>query len=864
MFDRVERAKVEWEATTDALRQLVLLLDTEGRVIRANRVLEQWNLGPVEAAVGRPFHQLIHPGCHRPRCPLDLDWEQTRLELDRGHSIGFTWQDPDAERFLSIELRPMVPEKKHPHSRKSHSVAVVEDISERRKAEEALRRSEEKFAKAFHSSPATMCISRNQDGLFFEVNEAFEALSGYSRAEAIGQTSLGLDLWVNPQDRTDVLDALRSEGIVRDREVQFRSRSGQPLVCRYSAETITLGGAPCVLSTVIDITERKWAEDALRREKAFSDAVLDSVPGLIYLFDERGILVGCNKKTEETTGYSVEEIGSKHIMDWLAEAGNDLEPIQAAFARVVREGYADGEVRIFSREGPRILFANGVRLVIDQKEYIVGIGTDITERKRAEEELRRHRNMLAHILNSVPLSIFWKDRDSVYQGCNANFARQMGISSSEEVLGRTDFDFHLRPEDAERIQNDDRGIVASNQPMYRYVEPFLQADGTETWMDITKVPLADDAGNVTGILGVYENVSERVHAEGQIRQLVAELKLILQVLPIQFWKLDGDGTIIGWDVENAGMAGAFPEDAIGRKFCTLFPSPLNERIHQAVSQTQRTQTPVKLSYELPIHGEAQFLEAQFLPLIERQVFVITRNITEQMRLESIAQSVEMMNNFGYIFSGIRHEIGNPINSIKIAMSVLRSQVDRYSRDKILEYVDRVLSEIGRVEYLLRSLKNFNMFESLKLRNVDLVSFMNDFLALIREDFGRQGIEVVSAVDPLSGSVYCDPRALHQLLLNLIGNAADALAGRADRRIEVRTVRRRGRKEIALLDNGCGMTPDQQANLFRPFFTSKVNGTGLGLVIVKKLLAQMDGTIEIESREGLGTTVVITLPGESTN
>jgi two-component system cell cycle sensor histidine kinase/response regulator CckA len=134
------------------------------------------------------------------------------------------------------------------------------DITERRRAEEALRRSEDKFAKAFHSGPDALVISRTDDGMVIEVNEGFLALTGYTREEAQGRTTVSLKLWANPQDREGYVAALSKHGRVRDLEHDFRTKSGNILNCMVSAELINLGDERCALSIIRDISERKRAE----------------------------------------------------------------------------------------------------------------------------------------------------------------------------------------------------------------------------------------------------------------------------------------------------------------------------------------------------------------------------------------------------------------------------------------------------------------------------------------------------------------------------------------------------------------------------------------------------------------------------
>lgn len=244
---------------------------------------------------------------------------------------------------------------------------------------------------------------------------------------------------------------------------------------------------------------------------------------------------------------------------------------------------------------------------------------------------------------------------------------------------------------------------------------------------------------------------------------------------------------------------------------------------------------------------------------EHHVSLFLRDITEQARLESIAQAINTMDNLGFIFSGIRHEIGNPLNSIKMTVSVLKNNLDNFSKETVAAYIDRTRAEISRMEYLLRSLKNFSMFEKAECQALDLGNFLAKFESLATCDLQRNHIalEVFSPANPCT--VLADPRGLHQVLLNLVANAADALGNRP--RPIVRIFSRQDGNLVWLYieDNGCGMSDEQQKHLFQPFCTTKPDGNGLGLVITKKLLALMNGSIEIRSTPGEGTSAAISLP-----
>ncbi|NOY64756.1 MAG: HAMP domain-containing histidine kinase [Nitrospirae bacterium] len=261
---------------------------------------------------------------------------------------------------------------------------------------------------------------------------------------------------------------------------------------------------------------------------------------------------------------------------------------------------------------------------------------------------------------------------------------------------------------------------------------------------------------------------------------------------------------------------------------------------------------------LTLRYGTKFIGYSVYRVSDRYLWIYATDVTEKMRLNSIAEAVNTMNNIGYIFSGIRHEIGNPVNSIKMTLSVLRDNIEIYSREKVIEYIDRALNEVSRVEYLLRVLKSFSMYENMELQNIQISSFIDNLLSMVMKDFEKKGIKIKTLIRKNAEMVYADPRALQQVMMNILTNASDALKDRENPEILISIYKMNNQIIIRVADNGCGMSEEQQKNLFKPFYTTKPDGTGLGLVIVKKMLTGMNGTIRIESRENIGTEVTLTL------
>ncbi|HSD61748.1 MAG TPA: PAS domain S-box protein [Burkholderiales bacterium] len=179
------------------------------------------------------------------------------------------------------------------------------DITSRRQMEEALRQSEEKFAKAFNQSPDVIVLSTLDEGRYLEVNDAFERLTGYSRAEAIGRTTIELGVWANPGDRAQVVERMLAEGRIANHEVQLRRKSGELLTGLMSADVAVIQGRRCMLAVVRDISERKRAEERLMESKQLLDHLahhdtLTGLPNRLLFMDRLKHGVAKAQRNEET------------------------------------------------------------------------------------------------------------------------------------------------------------------------------------------------------------------------------------------------------------------------------------------------------------------------------------------------------------------------------------------------------------------------------------------------------------------------------------------------------------------------------------------------------------------------------------
>jgi two-component system, cell cycle sensor histidine kinase and response regulator CckA len=285
----------------------------------------------------------------------------------------------------------------------SRVLVSVMDVSDRVNSEAALRESEARFARVFASSPGPMAVSDLADGRLIDVNEAFVREFGYSRAELIGRTSLELGLWVLPGVRRPLAAELAEVGGVQGREVQFRRKDGRVVETLCWGVPLQVGGRECALVQIADITARKRAEESGRESQRMLATLMSNLPGMAYQCcnDPEWTMLFVSEGCRELTGYEPSDLIGNRVVSYasiIAEDDRDLvehEVRQAlaenrAFRMIYRIRRADGEMRWVWEQGRVGQVAGGEATILD------GFVADITDRRRAEEELRASTDQLRH------------------------------------------------------------------------------------------------------------------------------------------------------------------------------------------------------------------------------------------------------------------------------------------------------------------------------------------------------------------------------------------------------------------------------------------------------------------------------------
>jgi two-component system cell cycle sensor histidine kinase/response regulator CckA len=755
-----------------------------------------------------------------------------------------------------------------------HVASHVGQVLIRKQAEEALRESELQYRTTIDSMGDAIHVV-DTDLQFILFNRAFKQ---WNEELGLGTDVLGRTIF-------EVFPFLADE--VRDEYHQVFD-TGKTLITEESTkvsnrEFITetrkipvFEGERVnrVVTVIRDITERKQAEEALRESEEKFRNLAEQSPNMIFI-NKGGRVVYANKKCEEIMGYAKEEFYSPDFDFLTLIAPESVDLVTANFNQHMKDEEVPlYEYALITKAGKRIEALYATRLIRYAGERaILGIVTDITERKRMEEALAQERDLLHALMDNIPDTIYFKDTASRFTRINRAQAQVLGLDDPKEAMGKTDFDF-FTAEHAQDAHADEQGIVRSGQPLVDKVEQIRRADGQFRWVSATKVPIIDKEGQVTGIVGISRDITERKRAEEELRRLKEFNEGIVQSMTEGIIVENAEGCLTFVNPSAAALLGYnTPDELLGQHWTVVVPpdqQPIIQAAHERrvggeadrydVELTRRDGTRVSAL----ISGSPRFEEGRFAGTL-----AVFTNITEQKKLEEQLRQAQKMEAIGTLAGGIAHDFNNLLTSILGFASVVHSELPA---DSPLRFdIETITRSARRGSELTRQLLAFARRGQVEVHPLSLNDMAREVIKLL-----ERTIDKAIAIEPHLADdlpiVEGDAGQLHQMLLNLCLNARDAMPRGGQLIIETQKVTLSEEKThteldleagqyvlLSVTDTGIGMDAETQQRLFEPFFTTKEHGRGLGLAMVYGIVRGHGGAIHVYSEPGQGSTFKVYLP-----
>lgn len=492
------------------------------------------------------------------------------------------------------------------------------------------------------------------------------------------------------------------------------------------------------------------------------------------------------------------------------------------------------------------------------------------------EELRANRNMSSNIMNSIPQAIFWKDRNCNYLGCNQVFTSQAGISDPDAIIGRSDFDLPWSREETEGYRADDREVMESGVAKFHIIERQSQADGSVIWLDTTKIPLTDSQGNITGVLGVYEDITARRQAEEELKETLIFNQQIIDGAREGIIVYDRELRYRVWNPFMEQLSGLPAKDVLGKTPLEVFPFlkevGVMERLNRVIGG--EVAEPLEFPFDLPDAGKFGWCSDSSAPMLNSGgeiigVIATVRDTTENRKTEEQLRQSQKMEALGQLAGGVAHDFNNMLQVIMGYSTLLKMDATPGQCEKLSE----VLAASERAAELTSGLLSYSRKQVFKIEATELGLLIGGVEKFLRRILGEDiSLSVQRAAVPLPVAV--DRAHIQQVFINLATNARDAMPSGGVLSLTMEQIEM-GKDfvqmhgfgvpgQYALVtvsDTGSGIAKEHLQKIFEPFFTTKGigSGTGLGLSIVYGIITQHNGYINCYSEEGEGTIFRIYLP-----
>jgi PAS domain S-box-containing protein len=623
--------------------------------------------------------------------------------------------------------------------------SIIHDVTEKKQAELAQQKSEEKFESAFKSNPNAIILSNMEDGKIFEVNDSFSELTGLSQKYVVGKSTLEIGMYVSNTDREKIIRLLKKQGYVRNQEIVIRHKSGNERIVLFSSEILKTSAGKTILSTLQDITKRKQLENQQKSQAALFQTIIDTVPVMISIYNPDLQNIQLNKEFERVTGWSKRDF-SKYSTVELVYPDPEYRQEVADYMLSLKPGFK--EIIMTGKDGSKIesLWSN---VALDDGRH-VGVGIDIRERKKAEnereqliEQLAREKEALAEseqryriMGEAIDYGVWAADAAGKVTYISESFCRLVGKPAKEFL---------------EDGWHENLIIEQSHEVM-------------ELWMHSVR----------TG--EPFEDEHHIISSEGELKIILAKGKPIRNAL----------GQIISW----AG-------------------------IHFDITERKKIQ--------------------------------------EQLQKQNshLVRINEVLSDFVQIAG---HDLRSPIANLISISDLISRQPDT---DKKTELFNMLKPVIKRLQLTVEGLLEMVTLQVEEQVNAEVIKFY---------EVWKEVQEVLSAeIKNFKGEIEIDfgdsPEIkyvkihLISILRNLVSNAIKYSADAENPHVKIFTTREKGYVLLLVRDNGMGMDLKKvKKNLFKPFrrFTTKAEGTGMGLYIVKNIIEKNGGKIHIESRINEGT------------
>ncbi len=706
------------------------------------------------------------------------------------------------------------------------------------------------------------------EGNVVSVNQAVKRILGFDPAEVIG-THYGR--WMSRED-FDRVEAVRPDvlkGQRRTNRAVLCDRGGKEHHVEINVGPLVVGGRIEGTQGVIrDVTAQQHAERQIRESEEKLRSLFNATTESIFLLDREGTVLAVNETGARRFGKRPDElIGTK-----IAEVGEDHFPASAVEYRTRRITpvlHTKQPVR-FEDERAGRYFDTSAYPILDEKgevRQIAIFGMDITERKRAEDQIKRLQRQIEFMFGATRTGLDIIDKEFNLHFVDINWRRSYG-----PYEGRKCYEYFHGADHPCSECGIPKALETKQVVVY---ESTLPKEGNRP-IQVSTIPFQDENGEWL-VAELNIDITERQQLERQLRESEERYRTVVETAGETIAVVDAQGVFQFMNTTAAGRLGGHPADFIGKTMWELFPKEVADQQVAHIRDTIESGHSDNAITLTNLRGELRWYNTTVEPLRDATGritagLVIARDIhelrTAQQELEAYREKMiraEHLASLGTLSAMLSHQMMQPLTVIRLSIqNALETLQGSGFPSTVLEDLNDGLAGVSDAAAIVRRFRDFaGRTSGRKIDNILLSAVARRILPLLEESARKAHILLdVSQLEGLP-ALRANSRDLEQVFFALAQNAIQAADGTRDRFFRMGGACRGEWMELQFADNCGGIAPEILDRVFDPFVTTKSSGegTGLGLCVVHRIVSQAGGHLTVDSRWGEGTTFVVTLPLE---
>lgn len=760
---------------------------------------------------------------------------------------------------------------------------ILEDITDRKKAEEAVERERNLLRTLIDYLPENIYI-KDRECRFLVNNVVSMQILGVScQEDLIGKSDFDFFPHEMASSWYAQEQAVMESGVaVMDKEDAQPWNTDNRLWVEGSM--IPLRDAKGTVIGIVgmnrDITERKQADEALRKSEERYRIVSELTSDYAYAYE---VLEDGSIRYEWTTESFTRLTGfDDHGVNFSLYHPDDRPLVQADLTKTVAGQLTRREYRAITKTGEVLWLEVSRHPVWDETLGRVvrfyGVARNITERKNAEEAIAHERNLLRTLIDHLPENIYIKDRQCRFLVNNVVSMGLLGVSHQEDLIGKDDFDFFPR-EIAEPWYLQEMSLLETGEAIKDLESEQPWRGDFRRWVENSTIPLRDPSGQIIGLVGINRDISERKRVEEALRKSEERYRVITELISDSAFsvRVEPDGRLVqDWQTASVQRStGYTAEELMGREVFSIY-HPDDAKKMQRDIETILQGASVEGEYRLYAkNGEMRWIHNYTQPIFDEQQRVVrfygvSQDITERKAAEAqqielaVAaerQRVEVLKDF---LSDATHDLRTPLSILSTSLYLLQKST---TPEKQKHYIDQLTDQTKRIKEIIE-----NMFSLLRLDMAqEDFSFarwhLNELIQTVVAEHqllaAQKQHRLVMELDPHNPTVVADNTVLMTALKHILTNALNYTPNGG--LIHLKSYQENQCAVVEVTDNGIGISPEDLPRIFERFYRGdkarqiETGISGLGLTIARKIIQAHHGEIEVKSVAGQGSTFRIKIP-----